>query len=548
MPDRMRTVLSQLVELWKSLSTAKRLALVFVTSSVLLAVLGLVFLGSRESFAVLYRDLPQDDAGKIVEKLEALKVPYRVEQSGGAVLVPEEKVHQLRLELAKTGLPRGGGVGFELFDKSQIGSTEFEQRVNLRRALEGELARSIDTVEGVKQARVHLVLPERRVFAADSEKASASVVLKLDNPGNFGKREVAGIVHLVSAAVPALARDRVSVVSTEGVTLHRPVSDTGSRAGEAADLHGEQAREVATSLELRVKEQLERVVGPGNADVRIHVALDPATRERTEEHYDQAKTALRSEHKTEELAGAEGAGVAGVPGARTNLPDAVTPDTAPPEDRLAEGAAAGGGALRRSHTRNWEVDRVTEKTTLPPGDFQRVSVAVLLNSRLADRGGTPASVPKTPAELKSLEEIVKRAVGFDEKRGDSIKLDTMEFARLDGDLPPVAVRTPPWRKYLPHAVGGFAVLLALGVYVLVRRRRKRRAKAALAAPVVRVALTGMGDPIGELTGTELPSLQGDTVAATKEKAVEIAARDPATAAVVLRKWLGAGGASPSARP
>ena len=128
MPDRMRTVLSQLVELWKSLSTAKRLALVFVTSSVLLAVLGLVFLGSRESFAVLYRDLPQDDAGKIVEKLEALKVPYRVEQSGGAVLVPEEKVHQLRLELAKSGLPRGGGVGVDRFDQPQIGSPEFEHR------------------------------------------------------------------------------------------------------------------------------------------------------------------------------------------------------------------------------------------------------------------------------------------------------------------------------------------------------------------------------------------------------------------------------------
>ncbi|MCC6666633.1 MAG: flagellar M-ring protein FliF [Polyangiaceae bacterium] len=549
MPERIKTVLSQLVLLWKSLSTAKRLALIFVTTSVLLGALALAFFGSRQNFSILYADLPQEDAGKIVEKLDALKVPYRVERGGSAVLVPEEKVHQLRLELAKSGLPRGGGVGFELFDKSQIGSTEFEQRVNLRRALEGELARSIATVEGVSQARVHLVLPERRLFAADGEKASASVVLKLQNPGNFGKREVAGIVHLVSAAVPGLARDRVSVVSTEGLTLHRPVSDTGPKAMEAADLHGEQSREVAGTLEQRVKEQLERVVGPGNADVRIHVALDPATRERTEEHYDQAKTALRSEHKVEELAGGEAAGVAGVPGARTNLPDAVAPGQAPAEEKLAEGAPGGGGALRRSHTRNWEVDRVTEKTMLPPGDLERVSVAVLLNGRYEDRGGKPAYVPRSADELKSLEEIVKRAVGFDEKRGDSIKLETMEFARLEGDHPPPSIPLPLWRRYLPHAVGGFAALLALGVYVLVRRKRKKSAaKAALAAPPVRVALTGLEADVPQLDGTALPRLDAAASAEAKEIALEIAARDPATAAVVLRKWLGAAGTAPAARP
>ncbi|MCK6532593.1 MAG: flagellar M-ring protein FliF [Polyangiaceae bacterium] len=549
MPERIKTVLAQLVGLWKSLSTAKRLALIFVTTSVLLGALALAFLGSRQNFSILYADLPQEDAGKIVEKLDALKVPYRVERGGSAVLVPEEKVHQLRLELAKSGLPRGGGVGFELFDKSQIGSTEFEQRVNLRRALEGELARSIATVEGVSQARVHLVLPERRLFAADSEKASASVVLKLQNPGNFGKREVAGIVHLVSAAVPGLARDRVSVVSTEGLTLHRPASDTGPKATEAADLHGEQSREVAGTLEQRVKEQLERVVGPGNADVRIHVALDPATRERTEEHYDQAKTALRSEHKVEELAGGEAAGVAGVPGARTNLPDAVAPGQAPAEDKLAEGAPGGGGALRRSHTRNWEVDRVTEKTMLPPGDLERVSVAVLLNGRYEDRGGRPAYVPRSAEELKSLEEIVKRAVGFDEKRGDSIKLETMEFARLDGDRPPPSIPLPLWRKYLPHAVGGFAALLALGVYVLVRRKRRKAArKQALASSPVRVALTGLDADAPQLEQSEVPRLDAAASAEAKEIALEIAARDPATAAVVLRKWLGSAGTAPAARP
>ncbi len=541
MPERAKYILVHLGKFWSSLSTLKRLSLIFVTTSVLVGVLAFAFWGSRERFVVLYTDLAQDDAARIVEKLEALKVPHRVEHGGSSVMVPEERVHQLRLELAKSGLPRGGGVGFELFDKSQIGTTEFEQRVNLKRALEGELSRSIATVDGVLQARVHLVMPERRLFAADVEKASASVVLKLRNPGAFGKREVAAIVHLVSAAVPGLGRDRISVVSTEGLTLHRPLSDTGPRAAAATDLQGEQAREVAGGLEQRVREQLERVVGPGNADVRINVELDLAARERTEEHYDPAKTALRSEHKVEDFAGAEEAGVAGVPGARTNLPDGTAPGTAPAEEKLAQGA---GGGVRRSHTRNWEVDRITEKTTLPPGDLERVSVAVLLNGRYEMHGGKPAYVGRSQEELKSLEEIVKRAVGFDDKRGDSIKLETMEFARMDADPGTPAPPLPWWRRYLPHALGAFGLLFAAAVVLLVRRGKGRRPSAAAHPAPLQVDFTPSA---GELGPGPLPVLAEATAAEMKAQAMEIAARDPATAAVVLKKWLGAAGTPAQAR-
>ncbi|MFO0565957.1 MAG: flagellar basal-body MS-ring/collar protein FliF [Polyangiaceae bacterium] len=551
MADRLKTVLTQLLQLWKGLSTVKRLALVSVTLTVLAGVLLIAFVGSKERYAVLYTELSPQDAGAIVEKLEALKVPYKLEAGGSSVAVPEERVHALRLELAKGGLPRGGGVGFELFDKTQIGATEFEQRVSLRRALEGELARSIATVEGVQQARVHLVLSERRLFATDEEKASASVVLKLRNPGGFGKREVAGIVHLVSAAVPGLSRERVSVVSTEGLTLHRPVTDSAAQPLEIADLQAEQARSVGASLELHVKEQLERVVGPGNADVRIAVDLDPATREKTEEHYDPAKTALRSEHKQEEANGASDPGVAGVPGARTNLPDANPQGTAPAEETLAQGAGTGGG-MRRTHTRNWEVDRVTQKTTLPAGDIERVSVAVLLNGRYESRGEARVYVGRSAEELKTLEEVVKRAVGFDEKRGDSIKLETMEFARVDGDLP-----TPPpppgWRKWLPWAAGGAAAFFALSVFLLVRRSRKRRRVKALGAGSQSADVRALGESAGgeplELGAAVEPGLlpSSSELADFKQAALEIAARDPATTAIVLKKWLNAATAPAPAR-
>jgi len=187
--------------------------------------------------------------------------------------VPEDRVAALRLEFAAGGLPRGGSVGFEIFDRSRIGATEFEQQVNLRRALEGELVRSVMSIDGVKAARVHLVLPEHRLFAAREESASASVVVKLTNSTNFGKREVAAVVHLVSMAVPGLSKDRISVVSTEGLTLHRPNSDAGG-ASDMSDRGAEQSRSLGSQLEADTQAQLERVVGPGNADVRVNVELN----------------------------------------------------------------------------------------------------------------------------------------------------------------------------------------------------------------------------------------------------------------------------------
>ncbi len=386
MPEKARAFLKQLTDFWAGLPTPKRIALVFFTSAVLIGVSLLSVLGSRDHFATLYSELSSEDAGQIVEKLKTQQVPYQLSANGTQILVPEEKVAGLRLELAAGGLPRGGSVGFEIFDRSRIGATEFEQNINLRRALEGELARSVMSVDGVKGARVHLVLPEHRLFASREESASASVVVKLTNSANFGRREVAAVVYLVSMAVPGLSKDRVSVVSTEGLTLHRPNSDA-SGGGDLAGEGAEQSRLIASQLEGDAQAQLERVVGPGNADVRVNVELNPAAKERTEELYEPSKTALRSEHVVQESNGTGEAGVAGVPGAKTNLPDAK-------ENENAEAALpTGGGGVRRSQTRNWEVQRITQKTTTPPGEIRRLSVAVVLNGRYEKHGEKVAVRP-----------------------------------------------------------------------------------------------------------------------------------------------------------
>jgi flagellar M-ring protein FliF len=536
--EKVGAVGKQLKEFWAGLPTPKRIALLVVSSAVLIGALVIATLGNRVTYGFLYTDLRTDDAAAIVEKLKATQVPYKLENNGTAIQVPEDKVHSLRLELAAAGLPKGGGVGFEIFDRSQIGSTEFEQQVNLKRAIEGELARSIMTVDGVRNARVHVVLPERRLFAAREESASVSVVMKLDNAESFGKREVGAIVHLVVAAVPGLSRERVSVVSTDGVTLHRPSTDAAGLRADLGELHTEAARGVAAQLEADVRAQLERVVGPGNADVRVSVDLDSAAREKTQEQYEPSKTALRSEHKVEETTGTEEAGVAGVPGARSNLPDAVPAAGAAPAEEQLAAPGGGGGALRRSHTRNWEVDKVTEKTTTPPGDIRRLSVAVLLNGKYQKNGEARQYLPRTKPELELVEQLVKRAVGFDPARGDAIEVKTAEFARPEIDDAPSSPIPPAWRRWLPYAAAALAGVVILAALVLVWRRKRRQKKAPAGFP----ALSGGPIPVALPAADARARLLEDPVSDEprfRDRALELAAKDPATAAVVLRQWLNA---------
>ncbi len=549
MPEKARAFLKQLTDFWASLPTSKRVALVFFTTAVLVGVSLLSVLGSRDHYSTLYSELSTEDASQIVEKLKTSQTPYQLENNGSTVLVPEDKVAGLRLELAAGGLPRGGSVGFEIFDRSRIGATEFEQNVNLRRALEGELARSVMSVDGVKNARVHLVLPEHRLFASREESASASVVVKLANSANFGRREVAAVVYLVSMAVPGLSKDRVSVVSTEGLTLHRPSSD----AAGGSDLAGEgaeQSRLIAAQLENDAQAQLERVVGPGNADVRVNVELNPSTKERNEELYEPSKTALRSEHKTEEASGASEAGVAGVPGAKTNLPDAKEGEAA------EETPAAVGGGVRKSQTRNWEVQRITQKTTTPPGEIRRLSVAVVLNGRYEKHGEKSVFVARNADEVAGLSAIVKHAVGFNAERGDEVELRAVQFARLDAsDDAQVSDPLAKYRRYLPLAAAALLAVVLLSAVIMVwRRNRAKRAAAALAlSPAL-----GAGQLAGLIAGGSANVQLGSDEARTllledaptgsdeiRVRALELAAKDPATAAVVLRRWLSVGGPLPT---
>lgn len=556
--DKLLAILQQLKAFWVGLSNVKRFALVGATLGVALSVLGVSYFSTREHYVFLFTELSPDDAAAIAGKLKELKVPYQITNGGSAVEVPEEQVHELRMELTRGGLPKGGGVGFEIFDKPHLGSTEFEQKINLRRALEGELSRTIGSIGAVQSARVHLVLAERTVFTTNKDPASASIVVKLRAGRTLGNGEIAGMVHLVAAAVPGLSEDRISIVSGDGATLHSP--RTEGTAGAGSQLEADHAREVAVGLETKARAMLERTLGAGHVAVQVTVDLDPSARERTEEHYEPAKTALRSEQKSVERSAQEGTSVAGVPGAAANIPgpggapgpQANAPQQpgqpAPPANVAAEEPGANGTLVRQAVTRNWEVDRVTERTTTGAGKLARLSVAVMVDGKYEGTGADKKFVPRDKQELERLGELVKGAVGFNDVRGDIIKIDSHPFIGMDIEepkpAPPSLILGKPAKTVWLYVGGGGALLTTLMLLVLVTRSRRRSRElavqtAAAAAEAAEAATTPELEA-GLPPRRALPSPDEQALRDQfRDEALALAQRDPATAAVILRQWINA---------
>lgn len=567
MPEGLKEFLASVAAFWNSLSNSKRVALILLSSIVLVGAMVLPQVASQQRLVPLYSRLEAEDAAKIVEELDKKQIPYKLTAGGTSVLVPEDQLYELRLAMAGQGLPKGSAVGFELFDENQFGATEFEQQVSLRRAMEGELARSIATVDGVEAARVHLVLPKKSVFISKKEQASASVVVRLTNPAMFSKREVGAVVHLVSSAVAGLSRNHVSVVSTEGETLHRPSSGDGGYGSEALS---DDAQSVASRLEAKALAQLERVVGKGGADVRVSVVLDPSTREETKETFEPDTTALRSEHESDENIRSESPGSQGIPGARTALPDN--------DGGQALGADANKNidtTTRNSRTRNWEVDRVLEKIHTPPGSVARLSVAVLLNGTWKKQDdGAEVFVPRGADEVEQLGAMVRQAVGFDEIRGDTISVSAAKFVKASAEgLESAELPVPWWRQ--AYAIWGLmgAIVLCLFLTLVLVWRSSRAKRLADQAAILReaelretqamgsqgkasAALSSSDEAAGSLGSPQeenaeaqdaLPAkadrlkklVEGgpEAIAELRDEALLIAGKDPSTTAVVLRTWL-----------
>ncbi len=503
---------------------------------------------SYEPYAVLYASLDREDAAALVAKLKELKTPYRLTADGTSIEVPEAKVHELRLDLASAGLPRGGGVGFESFDKLRLGATEYEQKVLYRRALEGELARTISSIGAVQAARVHLVLPEKSVFVSKQEASTASIVVKFRPGRTFGAGEISGIVHMIASSVSGLTADRITLVTSDGQMLHRPKGTNGESGGD--DEGGENvshAQKLERDLEERAKKMLERVVGAGHVDVRVTADIDSSRVERIEDHYDPTKAALRSEEASTERTTTGNNTVAGVPGAESNLPTGSAPVAVTTDS---------SGVIRESHTRNFEMDHVFEKKIATTGTLKRLTVAVVLDGiAKTENGHVTHQEPRGKEEMDRLSSLVKSAVGIDEKRGDVLTLDSVPFLEADPFVVEEAPVTSPiaelkkleWKKpkvYIPAAVLG---VLVLGALVAVLRKVKKANKLAALKPSLSLTISDNG------TTGEIPAVLGvansplrlpppeviEPDMDLRETAQVRASADPATAALVLRAWLGA---------
>ena len=295
----LKQFMTQVQANFKVLPLAKKVAVTSIASATLMGIVLLIVWTNRIDYQPLYFNLSMEDAGMVVEELKDQKVPFRLSANGRTVMVPSDRVYDLRLDMASRGVPSGGGVGFEIFDRTDLGTTEFVQKLNYQRALQGELARTINQFAEVEQSRVHITLPEKTIFLEDEQQPTASVVVKLRRRGALKEKHVQGIVHLVAGSVEGLNPENITVVDVDGNVLSAGASDDSKLVGLTGNQQ-EFQREVEEDLEKRVQTMLEKVVGVGKAIVRVSASLDFKQEEKTEEIFDPDSAVIRSEQRTDE--------------------------------------------------------------------------------------------------------------------------------------------------------------------------------------------------------------------------------------------------------
>ena len=400
----------QLQTFFLNLSPSQKLLLIGAISVALALIIVLLVWTGRPSYDILFADLSKKDAAEIIDKLKEKKIDFRLEEGGKTILVPSGKVYELRLEFASMGLPEEGVIGYEIFDKSNIGMTDFLQKLNYRRALEGELTRTIEEIDAVEKARVHIVIPETRLFQEDQKQPTASVILKLNRARSLSPAKVNGIAHLVASSVEGLEPENVTIVDTRGRILSNNNNPDDLLTMSATQL--DFRKKVEDYLTQKAQSMLDRVFGPGNAIVRVNADLDFNQVKKTIEQYDPDNTVVRSEEINEQVT---------------------------PSGNQANGNGGGAVAAKSTNTiTNYEINRTLQQVVESVGNIQHLSVAVLINNKKEKVENTDGdteikSVPRDPQELTVVEDIVKRAVGFQEERGDEISVNNVDFSLPTAD-------------------------------------------------------------------------------------------------------------------
>lgn len=432
---------------------------------VLLGVLfgSLMFWAGRPELHVLYSKLSPEDAQSVVSDLEG-KVKYQLKDNGTTVLVPKDAVYKLRLDLASKGLPKGGVVGFEIFDKATFGVTDFTQRVNYKRAIEGELTRTITQLDTVSSAKVIIALPEKTLFTEEKEEPSASIVLGLSRAGALSKNQTQGIVYLVSSSVEGLAPGKITVIDTSGRILYKGSSDTEA---ELASTQYEFKKQYETNLEKKISSMLGKVIGANKSVAMVSAEFDFAAVNKTEEIFDPEGVVVISEQRSSDTTSNQTSAPAGVPGVRGNIP---------PTAAAAGGArAATSTGKKSSETINYEVSKTVRSTKEAVGELTKLSISLIVDgvykeaeAAEGEEAGAEKKLVYSPRSDEALEQIrvlVMSAVGFDEERGDLLEVESMQFMKdqveaIEGKVA-VEEKESIWQNLGKYAFSAVVILLVI---------------------------------------------------------------------------------------
>jgi len=536
-----------------------KIPLIVAGAAAIAILVAMVLWAKSPDYRTLYSNVSDQDGGAIVTQLTQLNIPYRFADNGGAIEVPADKVHELRLRLAQQGLPKGGAVGFELLDQEKFGISQFSEQINYQRALEGELARTIETLGPVKTARVHLAMPKPSLFVREQKNPSASVTVTLEPGRALDEGQISAVTHLVSSAVAGLPTGNVTVVDQSGHLLTQ--SNTSSRDLNDAQL--KYANDVEGRIQRRIEAILGPIVGSGNIHAQVTAQINFDNKEQTEEQYspngDAAQAVMRSRQlNTTEQIGGQNPG--GVPGALSNQPAPANsaPISTPPanpqngqqngqqnnqqQQTTSTATNAGPRNSSRNETTNYEVDRTIRHTKMNVGDVQRLSVAVVVNYKTLPDG---KPLPLTTDQMKQIEDLTREAMGFTEKRGDSLNVVNSPFTATDetgGEL-------PFWQQqsFIEQMMSAGRWLLVLIVAWLlwrkaIRPQLTRRAEEAKAAQEMMNARQDIEEAVEVRLSKDEQTQQRRVnqrlgAEVMSQRIREMSDNDPRVVALVIRQWM-----------
>ncbi|MBI5947945.1 MAG: flagellar M-ring protein FliF [Chloroflexi bacterium] len=502
------------LERWNDLPRGRQLALAGIVAGTIVVLYFVFVASSSPNLVVAFSGLAPEDSAAIADQLEKDGVAYEIGGGGSTVSVPANKVAEVRIKLAQAGLPKGGAIGLEIFDKTNFGATDFVQQVNFRRGLEGELARSINTLDGVRGSRVHIVMPKEAIFKEDQQPATASVLLDLKPGANLSQDQVRGITNLVTNSVEGLHMGGVTIIDETGHVLFDGSTMDSPFATGATSNQLELQRQYEVALQRDLESTLTRVVGPGRSAITVRAQLNFDKVTQDQDTYAAAASAVpRSSTTSSETFSGAAATAGGVPGTGAN------------NGAAAAGSTTGGNSTytRSSTTVNNEIGRTTTTTVKAPGSVDRLSVSVVLDESV------------TAAQEASLTAAIAAAVGLDQTRGDALSVTRLPFdaSVKDAFTVPAANGLGEYLQYLKLLLPMLAIVLA---FVLISLLLKSLAKRQATAPSYAPVLAPVPAMAGLAPGPALPALEA-APDPQEERVFKLADANPRAVADVVQTWM-----------